>query len=85
MLVERGRLKVESSAADWVEKMVQALPRREAPLTHEIAVVSRQLALQHQDPVDRFLAATAHVMGLTLVTADERLVASDEYDVLANR
>ncbi len=85
MLVERGRLKVESSAADWVEKMVQALPRREAPLTHKIAVVSRQLALQHQDPVDRFLAATAHVMGLTLVTADERLVASDEYDVLANR
>ena len=46
--------------------MVQALPRREAPLTHQIA-------------------ATAKVMGLTLVTADARLLRSKEYAVLANR
>lgn len=85
MLVERGRLKVDGPAAEWVEQMVQALPRREAPLTHAIAVASRQLTLPHQDPADRFLAATARVMGLTLVTADERLLAVSEYDVLANR
>ena len=72
-------------AAEWVEQMVQALPRREAPLTHEIALVSRQLALSHQDPADRFIVATARVMGLTLVTADERLLQSTEYAVLANR
>ena len=49
-----------------VERMVQALPRREAPLTHQIA-------------------ATAKVMGLTLVTADAQLLRSKEYAVLANR
>ena len=84
-MVERGRLAVTGPAAEWVEQMVQALPRREAPLTHEIALVSRQLALSHQDPADRFIAATARVMGLTLVTADERLLQSTEYAVLANR
>ncbi len=85
ILVERGRLKVKRPVAEWVEQMVQALPRREAPLTHEIAVASRQLKLSHQDPADRFLAATAKVMGLTLVTADARLLRSKEYAVLANR
>ncbi len=85
VLVERGRVTVTGSAAAWVEQMVQALPRREAPLTHEIALVSRQLALSHQDPADRFIAATARVMGLTLVTADERLLRSTEYAVLANQ
>lgn len=76
---------VAAGPVDWVEKMVQALPRREAPLTHEIAMVSRRLSLTHQDPADRFIAATAHVMGLTLVTADEQLLHSLEYAVLANR
>jgi len=85
MLVERGRLVVTMPAAEWVERMVQALPRREAPFTHEIAIASRQLTLAHQDPADRFLAATARVLGLTLVTADERLLHSTEYAVLANR
>ena len=85
MLVERGRIAVHISAAEWVEQMVQAIPRREAALTHEIAIASRQLTLAHQDPADRFLAATARVMDLTLVTADERLLQSNEFAVLANR
>ncbi len=84
LLVERGRLQVNTSAADWVEMMVRALPRREAPITHEIAVASRSLALPHQDPADRFLCATARVMQLTLVTADARLLNSAEFAILAN-
>jgi PIN domain nuclease of toxin-antitoxin system len=85
ILVERGRLTVKGPVSAWVEEMVQALPRREAPLTHEIAVASRQLKLSHQDPADRDLAATAKVMELTLVTADDRLLRTREYAVLANR
>ena len=84
VLAERGRLTITTTAAEWVQRMVQAIPRREAPLTHDIAVMSRQLTLPHQDPADRFLAATALVMGLTLVTADERLLQSTQYAVLAN-
>jgi PIN domain nuclease of toxin-antitoxin system len=64
--------------------MVSALPRREAALTHDIAVASRRLTLSHDDPADRFLAATAQVLGLTLVTADARLIATTDYAVMAN-
>ena len=85
VLIERGRLTVAGSVADWIERMVQALPRRAAPVTHEIAIISRQLNLAHQDPADRFIAATAQAMNLTLVTADERLLQSTEYAVLANK
>ncbi len=85
MLVERGRLSVESDASKWVEDMVRALPRREAPLTHQVAVESRRVSLSHQDPADRFLAATAVVYELTLVTADERLLQSPSIAVMANR
>lgn len=85
VLAERGRVSVTVAPAEWVQQMVQALPRREAPVTHDIAVMSRRLALSHQDPADRFLAATAQVLGLTLVTADERLLQSNEFEVLANK
>lgn len=85
LLAERGRVRVDTTPSEWVERMVSALPRREAPLTHDIAVASRQLTLTHEDPADRFLAATARVMGLTLVTADARLMASTEYEVMANQ
>jgi PIN domain nuclease of toxin-antitoxin system len=32
------------------------------------------LPLPHRDPADRFLAATAQIMGLTLVSADDKLL-----------
>lgn len=84
-LAERGRLSVTVAPAEFVQQLVRTLPHREAPLTHDIAVMSRRLELSQQDPADRFLAATAQVLGLTLVTADERLLQSNEYEVLANR
>jgi PIN domain nuclease of toxin-antitoxin system len=85
MLVERGRITVRGDPRDAVERMLRAVAAREAPLTHDIALASRQVTLPHEDPADRFIAATARVMGLTLVTADERLLHSTEYTVLANR
>ena len=85
MLAERGRVAVGADPANWVEDLVRATPRREAPLTHEVAVQSRRLALPHQDPADRFLVATAMVYDLVLVTADERLLHARAVGLLANR
>ena len=85
MLVERGRLAVDGDPVAWVEDMVRTLPRREAAVTHEVAIESRRVKLQHQDPADRFLAATAAVYQLTLVTADERLLQAKGFAVMANR
>jgi len=85
MLAERGRLAVSVDTGTWIRKMVAAMPRREAPLTHDIAIASRELSLEHEDPADRFLAATAKVLDLTLVTADARLMRAGDFAVLANR
>jgi len=41
--------------------------------------------LDHEDPADRFLAATADVYELTLVTADDRLLRGKGFRTLANR
>jgi PIN domain nuclease of toxin-antitoxin system len=57
----------------------------EAPLTHEIAVAARQLPWSHKDPADRFLAATAQTLRLTLVTADVKLLGLGNILTLANR
>jgi PIN domain nuclease of toxin-antitoxin system len=40
---------------------------------------------RHQDSADRFLAATAKVLGLTLVTADKRLLGLGSIRTMANR
>ena len=85
MLAERGRVVVTSDVQAWVRGLLAALPRREAPLTFEVALMSRRLELAHQDPADRFIAASACVHELTLVTADERLLEANGYAVLANR
>lgn len=85
VLVERGRLRVDGDPKAWIDQMLKASPVREAPLTFDVAIESRRIDLPHQDPADRFLAATAQVQALTLVTADERLLAGRGYQVFPNR
>jgi PIN domain nuclease of toxin-antitoxin system len=85
MLIERGRVEVDVAPADWVAEALVAVPMTEAPLTHAVALESRRLRLRHTDPADRFLAATALVYGLTLVTADRRLTRVRDVAVLPNR
>jgi PIN domain nuclease of toxin-antitoxin system len=85
MLARKGRLALDAEPATWVERELELAPLRDAPLTRQVAVMSRSLDLAHEDPADRFIAATAMAYGLTLVTADERLQGASQYDVLANR
>ena len=60
-------------------------PVAEAPLTIDVALASRSVDVEHQDPADRFIVATAAVHGLTLVTADARLLRCRGIEVLPNR
>ena len=73
LLAEKGRIKLDVSASEWVARAFDVAPLREAPVTREIALESRRLKLSHEDPADRFIAATARIHDLTLVTADARL------------
>jgi len=84
VLVERGRVAVTGDPAAWLRRVFREVPFREAPLNHEVAMRSRIIDLPHGDPADRFIAATASVYELTLVTADDRLLHSRLYQVLPN-
>ena len=81
-LMQKGRIRTHDPLA-WVERAAEQL--REAPLTQEIVRTGFALPLPHADPADRFLAATAKVLKLTLVTADQRLLGLGEIASLANR
>lgn len=83
LLHSKQRIQLQSDPGAWIAKAAHDF--REAPLTHEIVVVSQQLMLPHADPADRFLAGTARVLGLTLVTADANLLGLGEIATLANR
>lgn len=83
LLAERGRLEPAGDPEAWVRGALSALAVRDAPLTREVAIVSRGLDLAHEDPADRLIAASAVVHDLTLVTADNRLLGSSSYQVLA--
>ena len=72
LLNTKGRIRLPANLGEWLAK--STAPLREAPFTHEIVLVAQQLPLPHRDPADRFLAATAQVMDLTLVTGDDRLL-----------
>jgi PIN domain nuclease of toxin-antitoxin system len=82
MLHTKGRIRLQGNIRDWISRATADL--REAPLTHEIVVAAQELQLPHQDPADRFLAATAGVLDLTLVTADHRLLGLGTIATLAN-
>lgn len=73
MLSERGRIRIPGVFRTWVEAAQQKFPLGEAALTREVSLVSHELQLPHQDPADHFVAATALVYGLVLMTVDERL------------
>ncbi len=85
ILAERGRVILNPDPLTWIRNLLRTIPLKEAPLNHEVAIQSRTIDLRHQDPVDRFLAATAIVYDLTLVTADERLLVSRTLSSLPNK
>ena len=84
ILVDKGRIRLQVDLARWIDDAMQRVPLREAPLTQAIVRCLGAIETPHRDPADRFLAATAAALGLTLVTADARLLAGRGYEVLSN-
>lgn len=79
----KQRIQLPADLDQWVASATRAF--REAPLTHEIALAARKSPLPHNGPADRFIAATAQILGLTLVTADKNLLGLGDIATLANR
>ncbi|MFZ0817303.1 MAG: type II toxin-antitoxin system VapC family toxin [Candidatus Sulfotelmatobacter sp.] len=85
VLCRKGRFRTLPELPAWVANTMGELRLIEAPLTVEVALAISALNLPHNDPADGFIAATAKVFGLTLVTADEQLAKLKDITVLPNR
>ena len=85
ILAEKGRIVLDDSPEKWIRNALNSTPCRQAMLSYEVAILSRSINLPHQDPADRFIAASAQVYDLTLITADQHLIAgATNYSVLPN-
>lgn len=81
-LHSRKRIHLASDVEGWLLRAT--FGTLEAPFTHEIAAAAAQISM-HRDPADRFLASTALVLDMTLVTADDKLLGLGTIRTLANR
>ena len=82
-LLKKKRISIDSHFEAWLPRALGSL--REALVSHDVAAAAADVVLPHGDPADRLIVATAKVLNLTLVTADERLIASRQVPTLANR
>ena len=74
-LVSCGRLKLANEASHWIEGTLRLLRCEEIGLSLEVALGAYQLPGKfHRDPADRVLVSTARAHGLTMVTADRRIL-----------
>ncbi|HEV3207421.1 MAG TPA: type II toxin-antitoxin system VapC family toxin [Terriglobales bacterium] len=84
LLHRKHRLNIPEGLSTWVTRALTTMPLNEAPLTFEVAGALSTINLAHSDPADLFLAASAKVFGLTLVTSDRNLIRAPEISVLEN-
>jgi len=85
ILAQKRRLTFSEDIAAWIARSLKEFGLNEAPLTTDVVIATRTLSLPHRDPADLFLAATAKVFDLTLVTSDSRLLNVAGVTTIANR
>jgi PIN domain nuclease of toxin-antitoxin system len=74
-LSTRRRIRHVGTFHQWLEAAFQALPLRDAPFNFAVGTEASRLQLKQPDFGDLFVAATAVVFDLTLVTTDDQLLA----------
>lgn len=74
MLVEKERLILNMPVDEWIKTAGSFFPLTWVDLDVDICLKSTQLHVNfHQDPADRFIAATALLNQATLITKDKKL------------
>ena len=74
ILVRKQRVELTEDFHTWIAGALSQTAFREAPLTNEVVIEVSRIRFSHRDPADHFIAASAKVFDLTLVTADRRLL-----------
>lgn len=84
ILLEKQRISIDIPFEEWLDNALDRSNIKEIPLDKNIAIQSRKIALPHQDPADRFIAATAQINQLKLITSDTKLSNSKEISIVFN-
>jgi PIN domain nuclease of toxin-antitoxin system len=75
-LVAVGGVRLSMPLAEWIAQSMAELSAQTISVSHEVAMEAYALPGRfHRDPADRLLVAAARRNGLTLVTADDRILA----------
>ena len=75
MLVQRDRIRIDRSALEWLNDVLDVPGVRIVELTPSVAVQSTRLpSTFHNDPADRLIVATALNEGAPLISADHKFV-----------
>lgn len=83
ILQEKKRINIKTDdVSKFIKKYFKKIPYIELPVTTEIAIQSRLINLPQADPADRFIAATALVHDLTLVSFDKQFRINEELNLL---
>jgi PIN domain nuclease of toxin-antitoxin system len=76
-LISGRLLELQGNLDRWVRTAIDSIEARSLDVDHRVAIEAYKLPGRfHKDPADRMLVATARIHGLTLVTADERILSS---------
>lgn len=74
ILVDRGHIRLDLPVEAWVERFAGRSGVKIVPLDHLMAIRAYQLhPIEHRDPGDRLLIASAILLGCPLVTYDDRI------------
>ena len=81
MLANQRKVTFKTGVTEFFEEIQRNPVLRLFPLSYEIALDAGSLAFL-KDPADRTIVATARVHGLSLLTSDQRILASDLVPVI---
>ena len=77
MLIKKKRLEVDTTAANFINLLLQSRSVSVQSISPEIAELSVNFGADiNNDPADRIIAATSIILNAQLVTADQNLIKS---------
>lgn len=83
MLLNKGRIKVDTTAVNFINLFLQSRNIVVKSISPEIAELSVNLGSEiNSDPADRIIVATSIIYNARLITADENLINSSIVDIV---
>lgn len=83
MLVHKERIKIDTTASNFVNLYLQTRNISVVQISPEIAELSVNFGPElNKDPADRIISATSIIHNAQLITADQNLISSELVDTL---